>query len=244
MYSTFGSGTGGTVGQVGAILRPRISRTRNPVVYMHSASSDATESVGAALPSVNSVVLRRIADLGFTIAANTQPAASVGNDTAQSRITDAIAAARAAGAHASAPAVLCGTSMGSSAVLRFAAQNPSLVACVVTWLTIPDLLTAYDDDVNGWRDLIATAYGFTEGDPLPAGIDYARGALATALTGVPILAHHSSDDAWWTTSSGGATFLANTGATEADVGALGHTDGSIAATSLPAIADFIEANTP
>lgn len=259
-----------TASVLDVVKRPRFPRPSPVVVYLHSgvgAAIDGVEVQGYTFPALDPITTA-LADAGYTIVAPTLPAGACGNGagspsagTAQARIVDAIAYARASLGCTTAPVVLLSTSMGTAAALRYASLHPTLVACVVSWLSVTDLSTARFQNVGGNAAVISTAYGVANdgttargGTPLPADTDPAFSNMVTAASAVPWLGHHSSDDSWWTTGIGNAgagtpcgdsyaTAYA-TKATPVNVGALGHTNASIAATSLAQVLAFVRSYAP
>lgn len=231
-----------TASQVDARFIPsRRGIAKPPVVYMHTGAFNATEAVSVGFPAVG-VILSKLCDEGYTIVAGTQDVASFAKDVGgQDRITDAIAYCRTLGASAS-PAILIGGSMGSTDVLRYAGLNPSLVACVITWLTVACLDYAYQNDLGSNQAGIGTAYGKTFPQALPSTADPAGATLTAALTGKPMQLWHSSDDAYSDGASPFAAFASATGAEVHSVGAQGHTNASIALTDISLVFKFIEAH--
>lgn len=242
-----------TTGFPDVIIKPRIPAGGPVVVYLHTASEDGGEAVNKDGFSAVNPILCALADVGYTVVSPTQPPTSFGNGaaspapgdaTAQGRIHDAITYARASLGCNTKPVVLIGASMGSTAALRYAMLNPTLVACVVTVLTVADLTDIYANNWSGFTAFIGTAYGVTSPTPLPSTADPYTNRLL--LKGIPGMLHHSSDDQFSTglgSDNPIATFCADTGMTEVNVGALGHTNASIGATNIPNVLTFVRKHT-
>jgi hypothetical protein len=128
--------------------------------------------------------------------------------------------------------------------LRYAGLNPALVACVVTWLTIPSLDYVYQNNIAGWRSQIETHYGVTWPAPLPANADPNGTQLRPNLAHIPLQLWHSRTDVYSDSSSPFATFATATHADARDTGTQGHTDASIAATDVDDMISFIHRHIP
>lgn len=227
-----------TASVVDVVITPRFPRALPLVVFAHSGAHTATEAAGVgAFPAVVDV-LKRLVDAGFTVVAPSAGTSTYGGPQAQTRTGDAITYGRTLPAVTSAPVVLIGNSQGSTQMLRYATINPSNTACVVTFNSVVSLTTAYVNDIAGTRAGIGTIYGVTYPTPLPAGTD-------PNPVGIPQMITHSSDDLYWTTDNAGTAYLSAMGstATEVNVGALGHSNASIAAVNVHAIFNFVQAHT-
>lgn len=220
-----------------AIVRPDHVNAKRPVLFFHAAAAGAAQAVGIEstfLPSCEKIV-SAIADQGFTVACVTSQD-KWGNATSMANAASALTYLRSALGQSAAAPIVVGTSMGSTAALRYAALNA--VACVVGVLSIPDLSNAYLNNLGGNQANIASAWGVTAPAALPAGADPNRDHRV-ALTGKPIQLHYATDDTY---STNIAAFAAATGAQTMSLGATGHTDAAVAAADRAAILSFIHAN--
>lgn len=224
-----------TAAQPDVRWEPHWRVARNPVIYCHGGAADGTQAAGVGLADVPPILSEVTSHL-FAITSPTLGVAHWGNQAARDRITDAIAWHEANWA-STGPAVLIGTSMGATAALNYAADNPGDVACVIGLIPAIDLQAIRVADTGGARAAIDTAYGVTYPAALPAGSDPAARTLELDL---PIWLATASDDA---VSVNAATFATATGATHVDVGALGHDNDAIAAVAsshLTSLLAFIE----
>lgn len=227
-----------TASVVDVVITPRFARALPLVVFCHSGANDATEAAGANVFTAVVTVLKRLADAGYTVVAPSAGTNTYGGPQGQTRTADAITYGRTLSGVTSAPVVLIGNSQGSTQALRYATLNPSNTACVITFNSVVSLTAAYVNDIGSTRAGIGTIYGVTYPTALPAGTD-------PNPVGTPLMLHHSSDELYWTTDGAGAAFLAAMGsnATEVNVGALGHTNASIAAANVHDIFNFVRAHT-
>lgn len=228
-----------TAGQVGTIWHPRTPRKNtcglillpgqsNPKAYMDAVDQKATTRLAAALASAG------IPTITSEFGGN-----SWGNDNAMTAITAAKVALQAAYPNMRTDKVcLLGTSMGGSAVTRYAQQNPTSVAAVV------GLIPAYDPKEiyiygNVGDAAMEAAWSFAGLVNFPDGLDVGpKYALASS---VPIFSAYASNDdivpaasvtGYHTNAGGLAENIVN-------VGALGHTDAALAAVPVPALAQFL-----
>jgi S-formylglutathione hydrolase FrmB len=159
------------------------------------------------------------------------------NATGQQRIADALAYARSALGATSAKAIFLGTSMGGFSALSWAAMNPTLVKAVYAFLPVVDLQAVRVSNVLGLRSYVDAAWGVTYPAALPAGANvYGR---AADLAGIPIRIWSASND---NVSENVAGFVAATGATHTNLGAVGHTDAALAGIDAAAVAEFVRQN--
>lgn len=158
-YESSVSGSRFTTSQVDAVVKPLTVRTDLPVVvYCHGATANGSQLVGAG--GAASVIAKAtvLAQAGFTVV-GPSCGDSWGNSTADSRIDDALTYARNILGCSLEPPILWGSSMGSVAVLNYAADHT--VAGVVTTLTIPDLQAFHNSNYSGLAASIRTAYSIT-----------------------------------------------------------------------------------
>jgi pimeloyl-ACP methyl ester carboxylesterase len=206
------------------VPNPAGDATRNPVVYCHGAGGDGREGTGyGGLDAVRGIH-RRFVEYHHPVATPTQTH-TYGNTASDAAITAAIAATRAAGINAQGDAVLFGASHGATCALHYAWAHPADVAAVIVCIPLLGLQAARVANTLGLRPNIDAAWGVTYPAALPANAD-----PVSLVCPVPVFLWYSSNDAI-TTQSGSLTTwqAANPGATVTNVGALGHSNASIAA---------------
>lgn len=208
--------------------------TRPLAVYCHGGTADATQAAGIGLAAVPGI-LAPITRMLHPVVAPSLGSAHWGNATARTRIGDAITWGTA-NRNVAGPVVLVGTSMGVTAALNYAADNPGAVACVVGIIPAIDLQAIRVADTNGARAGIDTAYGVVYPAALPTG---SNPAARTAELDIPIQLWTASDDA---VSANAPAFATATGAVVNDVGALGHDNDAVAAVDPNIVAAFIAAS--
>jgi dienelactone hydrolase len=222
-----------TVGQVEAYLAPRIYQpNRRVVVYCHGAGANGAEIVGGTLVPAVRILMRVLVNAGYIVVAPTQTNLW-GNPTSDSRMDDAVTWARANLAASSEPPVIVGASHGACCSMLYDTDND--VACQV--MLIPALDTQYlrvNSPVEGIavRAPIDAAWGVTYPAALPAG---ANPIDLTPQSPVQIWA--ASDDDISTNVQSWAT---THGQEFHNVGALGHSDASIAAATPASVLTFIQ----
>jgi pimeloyl-ACP methyl ester carboxylesterase len=220
------------------VTAPRLLIGRQPALYMPSAAVGgfAGEALGYGLPAVQAKV-RAVAQQGFEVVAPT-----TGFTFGVSGLPDAdplVGAGQMEAAIAyhggTGPVVLMGVSMGTAAALVYALSHPGDVACMVLMSPAYDVQGYYDANFAGNRVPIGNAWGVVYPTPLPAGGQIM--ARAAELVGIPILMPYANDDGYsWNINA----FAAASGAIAVDVGAVGHGDGTVAATSTQSVIDFIQ----
>lgn len=226
-----------TAGVPDLTIHPRRRVARPPVVYLHGINGGAVQPLTPTTPG-ELQVLRELSKLGFPIVAPTIDA-FWGNATGEARVNAALAWARANMGATSAPAIIVGTSHGGGSALRYAAGNPTLVACVVVMVPALDFQALRVANTIGLRGSLDVAWGATYPAALPVG---ANPAERTAdLAGMPIQMWTASDDP---VSENAATFAAAPGMTvdARNVGALGHSAAAVTAVDEAAAAVFVQAN--
>lgn len=174
----------------------------------------------------------------FLVAATYYEAQPWGNPTAQTRLGQCRTWLQANGALSG--TVLCvTTSQGAAAALNYAADNPTHIGGVVSFMPGFHLDDIRDNDRGGSRSLIDAAWGVTWPAALPAG---ANPALKSAqLSSIPQQMWYATDDPYiptsvvtdWATASGAEAY---------SVGALGHSDNAIAAAPHETVMAFLRAH--
>lgn len=203
---------------IGENFDPRLP----PVVFHGGSFSDASQVVGNDLPSFQPIV-RAILDAGFVIVGSTTQV-SWGNSTAQNRTDDVLAWARTTFGASNRPAVMLGGSEGAVDALTYAYVNPAKVACVVGLIPLIDLQEAREQDIQGLRGTIDTAWGVTYPAALPSGADPMTAGHQATLATIPIQLWYATDDA---VSANITAFRNGTGCDIRPVGPTGHSDTSI-----------------
>lgn len=90
---------------------------------------------------------------------------------------------------------LIGISMGAGAAIRWASQNPTLVASVTAIIPMVNISDIYVNDKLGQRAAIGTAWGVTYPTALPAGADLLTQASTIKNNGIPGRILYSDADA-------------------------------------------------
>lgn len=235
-----------TAGQVDTIVRPSAWRiARPPCIFSHGGAGASHECVGPSqLPSIGQVT-RRIVEQGFSVASVTAALSygtaglAAGGVGSAGRLDTAVTYHRANLSGTADPMVMFGISMGTTNIVEYALEHPGDVACLVLFLPVMDLVTAYEDDINGNRAGIAAAWGVTFPAALPADADIQ--GRAAELQDVPILAFYGGADPY---APDIGDFASASGATIVEVGSgLGHVDAVIAGADLDLIAEFVTEHT-
>jgi pimeloyl-ACP methyl ester carboxylesterase len=118
---------------------------------------------------------------------------------------------------------LLGVSMGGGDALRWAANNPTLVSCLVGIMPSTNILGIYENNTGGLRAAIGTAWGVTDPTPLPAGANLAAQIPAIDTANIPNRLYYATDDTLIAPADVIAA-AALTGGTATSVGTGGHTD--------------------
>lgn len=227
--------------------RRGVHKTRPGVIYFHTTG---ITSKGMNHPAFGQwQICEAIASMGFCVVAPDlgvdQAAApndgrnTWGNAVARARAETVRVGMIAAGWCANTPIFVVGASMGGLNGFNYNVYNPALVRGLVTVLGVANLTVTYATNRGLAQSLIAGAHSIVAPAALPAGVD-------PILNYAPIvdknfLAFYASDDT--------AVLPAETIALEAvmgknsklvNLGALGHTEGAIAAAAVhSALADFL-----
>jgi pimeloyl-ACP methyl ester carboxylesterase len=239
MRTTFANPTIPGVTSV-AVTAPRLLIDRPPALFMPSAALGgfAGESFGIGLTAVRAKV-RAIAQQGFEVVAPT-----TGFTFGVSGMPDASPLTGAGQMEASLAyhggtgrAVLMGVSMGCANSLIYALEHPGQVAAMVLMSPAFDLKNVYMTNFDGNRVALGAAWGVVYPAPFPPVADVMT--RAPELAGIPIFMPYASDDAY---SFDIATFAAAIGpsAVIQNVGAVGHGNGTVLATSTQAVIDFVQ----
>jgi pimeloyl-ACP methyl ester carboxylesterase len=212
---------------------PRIDRALPPVLFVHSAAMSGIEGIGQGqLPSIEYIV-DRVAREGYTVGCPTL-GVEWGNATARGRIDDCLSWLRANTSATDDPAFLIGASMGACASLCWSTAHPTLVKGVVGIIPAIDLQAIRVANTGSLRASIDTAYGVTYPTALPSGSNPA--AETATLAAVPQQLWYASNDA---VSANISTYATAVGADLHSVGALSHSDASVAAVTIDTLVQFI-----
>ena len=156
-----------TTGLTDGVLRPRILKSKNPVVYCVSTGLTITgEQLNE--PGIR-YVMRGLVEEGYVVVCPTSPNLW-GNPVGRSHIDDALTYARDVLGQVG-PAILTGYSQGGVPALSWAMNNPNDTVCVIGFKGATDLNDIRDRDVAGQKDDIESAYGIGPADPLPVGVN-------------------------------------------------------------------------
>lgn len=225
-------------GRVSSLLVDIVASPSGPVsnppiaIYCHSAVNAPQEASGSVLPDMIRVT-RSLVSQGFVIVAPSAPS-SYGNNDALAAVDAGVQyAIDKYGAKLRDGITMYGTSMGTLSIQRYIMDGTHPVRRAALFLQVTDLVACYD--LPQFQGPVGTAWGETYPDPLPAEADLLT--RSTELASVPILSNYASDDVL--TTVGLTTWLANSGATAHDRGALGHTNAVIAASDMTEIAEFV-----
>lgn len=241
-------------GDVDVLARNGRIRGRNPLIYMHSAASDAREIMGFSLPSTLKIARALIDDLQFDLAAPTSllslgtaglPASWPSSFAGKGDMETAIAYHRANLGGSSGPIVLVGTSMGSTNCLVYAFQHPGEVAAIILFSPVWDLYGYYAANTQGTRTDIATAWGVTYPTLPHAAADIHQLTLTSGILVPPLYLVDASNDPYSTSyNSGKYTTWRNAwtgGVTRQALGAVGHGEGTTAAADMTPIKAWLQA---
>lgn len=236
-------------GQVDAFAAPTpVVLGGQPVLYAHSAASDAREMLGLALTAVRSVTRTIVERCGLNVAsvsctgsfgtAGLATGDPIGNCAGR---LEAAAAAHEARFDTLGPIGGIGTSMGTTDLLVYALEHPGDVAWLVLFCPVFDPAGYYAADTAGSRSAIGTGWGVTYPTPLPAEADVYDRITEGGLDGLPVLWIGSSDDPYSTGDFAEkyAEVVAATGGHQQALGAVGHGNGAVAAADLDAVVEFI-----
>jgi pimeloyl-ACP methyl ester carboxylesterase len=225
-------------------------RGRYPVIYNHSAASDAREQAGWSLPSTRPITKALVDKLKFNIvgtsavsnlgAAGLPAGSAVGNPIHRGAVADAVAY-HTTTYDSSGDIGMYGTSQGTASSLVYALEHPGTVRWMVLLSPVP-LLKEYEADNFGVGTANLDISWACTIHNMPAKADLYTRIMAGELAGVPILWIDSSDDGY---SHGPyATkynqLVAATGGLRQALGAVGHGDGTSAAANIQGIIDFIQ----
>jgi pimeloyl-ACP methyl ester carboxylesterase len=222
----------------GRLYKPNGSRRL--IVWLHGSGDDHAEMLtgqsGAYIP-----VLQALTQAGYPVVV---PACggikTWGNDTAQTRVGEAIDYVRTNFGAASAPVILAGLSMGALLGLNWWRNNPTLAVAMMMFYPAVNLV-AHHDATGGSTDFstdINAAYTDLAGyNAAKATHDPAQNA--GSYTGLPIKMWHSTTDTALGTSNqaafaaavGGSAFVSQS------LGASGHPD--MTAVSPPQVEAFV-----
>jgi pimeloyl-ACP methyl ester carboxylesterase len=204
-----------------------------PLIYCHGSGDlartlYAKTAQRALIRSLAKDFLVCIADLG---------AETWGNDTVISRIAAVKAYLAALGADG--PAVLVGVSMGNLSAMAYARANPTQVAAIAGVIPALDLNDIHANNRGGAAAGVNTAYGgayvqATHG-PTHNPVTYA----ATLPASLPIAIWTATDDPLCVPATTTTFMTARPGTGSNSVGALGHSEASVAAAATGVVA-FIE----
>lgn len=240
-----------TAAKIDVVARNGRIKGRNPLIYMHSAASDAREIMGWSLPSTPKIARAFVDDLQFDLASATAilslghaglPASSSIVAAGKGEIERAITYHRTTLGGSSDPVVLMGTSMGSTNCLVYALQHPGEVAALILFSPVWDLAGYYAANTQNIRADIGTAWNKTYPAALPSEADIHALTVANAPN-IPMYLVDASNDPYTTTynSSKYTTWRNAWGnVTRQALGAVGHGEGTTAAADMTPIKNWLQ----
>jgi pimeloyl-ACP methyl ester carboxylesterase len=225
-------------GIVDASQTPRTFAKRPPILMLHGAGTvDASVIVGGiGTHPKTDILVHALAEDGWPVMGTTHTNlwAPTGGLTL-TRITAAIAYARANFKASNAPAIVMGMSMGAHISLRY--HKVYGATALVGFIPAINLTAMRALNNAGIRSQVDLMYGVTYPAALPAGVDpYLDTASYTTL---PMSFWGASDDPYCLPSYL-TNFCTATGGVQHNVGALGHTDAAIGAADIPTILTFLD----
>lgn len=213
-------------------IMPRVRRTKKlpPVVYLHGAASDATESLGFITPAVRSFLFA-LARHGFTVVAPSAPGAW-GNTSAMNKLSDVLALARSELNASGEPPVILGASHGGAWAIKAADTFP--VAGLVLFIPAVHLQAIRETNpINlNQRAVIDAAWGVTYPEPLPPGAE----VFDRDISNTPAIINYAPDDP---ISIDIQDFATRNGAALYSVGNLGHSNEAVEAVPIERVGDFV-----
>lgn len=132
-------------------------KTKPIVVACHGASGTEEQMLGT-WPAYPRAVILAIVAAGYPVIAPYAGGNTWGNDTAMSRITEAVAYGRANLGASPSPVVLVGLSMGGCNVLNWAKRNRADTACVVGVVPVSDVSDIHTNNRSGLTAQINAAH--------------------------------------------------------------------------------------
>lgn len=167
-------------------------KTKPVVVACHGASGTEEQMLGT-WPAYPRAVILAIVAAGYPVIAPYAGGNTWGNDTAMSRVTEAVAYGRANLGASEAPAVLLGFSMGGCNALNWAKRNRADTACVVGVVPVSDVTDIHTNNRSGLAAQINAAHStWTE---VGRGADYNPATFAaTDLAGLHYQAWGATSD--------------------------------------------------
>lgn len=217
------------------VWTPRVQGgpARPPVVFLGGLNGNPED----VLADQNSRLASPLVEAGFTVVVSDTDA-FWGNEVGAARVMSAISYARLNLGCSYDPVVLIGGSMGGGSALLWAAQNPSLVSCVVAFIPAIDYQALrVNNPLFNVRGSLDTAWGVTYPAALPTGSDPATRPNDLKYTKVQTWT--ASDDP---ISINHATFEATVGAETHDLGALGHSTAAVMAVDPAVVKTFVLKN--
>lgn len=134
-----------------------------------------------------------IAHAGIPLVAGTMSGNSWANDASMTDMDNALTLLAESGC-STGKVHLFGVSMGCTQALRWAGQNPTLVASIEGLLPATDIDRLYQSDAGGTRASIGTAWGVTYPTALPAGADLTATYATIDANNIPVRLHYSTND--------------------------------------------------
>lgn len=158
-FSTMGTGVYAPA-EIHYLIRPGRGWNRRIILWHHGAGGETLAIVTGNAARLNSIALvRRLVSAGYSLmSCDFGGANTFGNDTAMSRITDAVTYAGTLG-YDTDKVGLWGESMGHMNVYNWAHRNPTKVAAIIGMIPLCDAQAVYDGDIGGLASDMDAAYG-------------------------------------------------------------------------------------
>lgn len=242
-----------TAGKIDVIARNARIRGRRPLIYSHSAVTDAREIKGYGLSNAVNIAKSLVDGGQYDLVAPTAalsfghaglPAGSPLGLSGQGELERAITYHRNNLGGSNEPVIGVGVSMGTMNWLVYTFQHPGEVAALILFSPVWDIPGYYAANTQGNRAAIGTAWNKTYPTALPAEADIHALTLADSPD-VPMYLVDSSDDPYtvaynlskyntWRSAWGSGLIERQA------LGAVGHGNGTIGAADLNAINTWLE----
>jgi len=204
-------------------------------IHAHGAGNDSTEPL---LAGGLNAFISGVAKQRRVISTDMGGVQTWGNDTAIARMTAAKTFVGSQGGKISAKMSLSGLSMGGASVLAWAAQNKSLIGCMVLMIPVLDITDIVSNNRSGSAATVNACYsgGWSEGTYGATHNPYTM-AVAGAYSDLPIMIVNGSTDPISVPARVSA-FAAAAGNVTVRTFAGGH-DMSLGASFVPEMLDFV-----
>lgn len=158
--------------QTDVTFKPKTIRgaDRHGVILVHGkgASREFLDGGSGAVAWASAEIGPRLAQHGIPSVAAEMSLDSFANDASMADMTAARTLLATLGCSVD-KVHLLGVSMGGAVSLRWAGQNPGLVASIAGVMPLVDVKPVYDDNIAGMRAAVGTAWGVVHPAAIPAG---------------------------------------------------------------------------